>query len=111
MKTKKWMIMITLVTLLVASTGITVFAATSINNCPIYTSASAKDKAKYTPYEIHQAKGQSLTNYQAWSTTDGGMYWFHETWICGLCGNRISKDTYMGSITDILEVEPEEKTE
>lgn len=39
------------------------------------------------------------------------MYWLHETCTCSYCGNFITKDTFLGSNTDITSDEEDKEND
>lgn len=87
----------------------TIYAKTAIDKCPVVT--GTQNTGNYTPFQIHQMKPPVSNDYKSWITTDGGMYWLHETWTCSYCGNFITKDTFLGSNTDITSDEEDKEND
>jgi len=97
---KKKLVFFMIMVLLLSNT-VVAYAKIPIEQCPIVLNAHPLDQQYSTPYEIHKYYPNG-DDYYSWFTFDCGMYYFHETWTCSKCGNIIAKDTFLGSVTDIL---------
>ena len=106
---KKKLLTFILIVVSIISFSTVAYAVIPLDRCPIVLNASELDKLYSTPLQIHQTN-PVCDDYTCWTTTDGGMYNLHERWTCSECGNVITKSTFMGSITDILNNEENMET-